>query len=46
MRGIYKISDMIEVEQAEYVDKWYKFCDEYIAQKSAGQDDGAAEDKE
>lgn len=45
-RGIYKISDMIEVEQAEYVDKWYKFCDEYIAQKSAGQDDGAAEDKE
>ena len=29
-RGIHKISDMKEVSQDEYVEKWYAFCDDFV----------------
>lgn len=29
-RGIRKISDMKEVSQNEYVEKWYAFCDDFV----------------
>lgn len=39
-RGIRKISDMKEVSQNEYVEKWYAFCDDFVLKYRAEHTEG------